>query len=267
MSYTPVELRHVRVGRSLFGYNRAMVEQVIEEVAQSFEATWRERGELAEKLEVLEKQLDQFRQREGLLTQTLVAAEQAASDVRERARREAETILLEAHSEARSIGRKAFEERERLQIDSRRIEAMLRAALSVIGEGASAPVEEHSTPEEASVPAPVSMPEPTPAATTKAPAVRAIPPMPPVPEIIDTPVPPAPVERVLPPPSDGDLPGWSREREETAEFEPIVPASSDPMRAPEPEPALDHEESEASASEPVLERIAGNGSRDFDWGE
>ena len=47
MSYTPVELRHVKVGRSLFGYNRATVEQLIEEVAQSFEATWRERGELA----------------------------------------------------------------------------------------------------------------------------------------------------------------------------------------------------------------------------
>ena len=37
MTYTPVELRHVRVSRSLFGYNRAMVEQVIEEVADSFE--------------------------------------------------------------------------------------------------------------------------------------------------------------------------------------------------------------------------------------
>ncbi len=268
MSYTPVELRHVRVGRSLFGYNRAMVEQVIEEVAQSFEATWRERGELAEKLEVLEKQLDQFRQREGLLTQTLVAAEQAASDVRERARREAETILLEAHSEARSIGRKAFEERERLQMDSRRIEAMLRSALSVIGEGASAPVKEVSTPVEASVPAPLPMPAPTPAAaTTEEPAVRAILPMPPVPEIIDTPVPPAPVERVLPPPPDEDLPGWSREREDTAEFEPIAAASSEPVHAPEPEPVLEHEESEVSHPQPVLEQVSGNGSRDFDWGE
>ena len=81
MSYTPVELRHVRVGRSLFGYNRATVEQLIEEVAQSFEATWRERGELAEKVEALEKQLEEHRERENLLTQTLLAAEQAASDV------------------------------------------------------------------------------------------------------------------------------------------------------------------------------------------
>jgi cell division septum initiation protein DivIVA len=64
MSYTPVELRHVKVGRSLFGYNRATVEQLIEEVAQSFEATWRERGELTDKVETLEKQIDELRGRE-----------------------------------------------------------------------------------------------------------------------------------------------------------------------------------------------------------
>ena len=65
MTYTPVELRHVKVGRSLFGYNRATVEQVIEEVAQSFEATWRERGELADQVESPEKQLTELRGRAG----------------------------------------------------------------------------------------------------------------------------------------------------------------------------------------------------------
>ena len=47
--------------RSLFGYNRAMVEQMIEEVAESFEAIWRERGELADSVEALEKQIDELR--------------------------------------------------------------------------------------------------------------------------------------------------------------------------------------------------------------
>ena len=89
MSYTPVELRHVRVGRSLFGYNRSMVEQVIEEVAQSFEATWRERGGARRQGRGAREQIEHYRQREGLLTQTLVAAEQAASNIHERARREA----------------------------------------------------------------------------------------------------------------------------------------------------------------------------------
>src|ERR1700722_14990531 len=129
MSYTPVELRHVRVGRSLFGYNRAMVDEMIEEVAESFEATWRERGELSDRCEGLEKQIAELRRRGELLTHTLVAAEQAASDVREQARREASAIMSEAQQEARALLRSAHEQHERLLLESRRIEAMLRAAL------------------------------------------------------------------------------------------------------------------------------------------
>ena len=135
MSYTPVELRHVRVSRSLFGYNRAMVEQVIEEVAESFENAWRERGELTDQVDALEKQLAELRSRETLLTNTLVHAEQAAKDVREQAKREAEMMLAEAHHEARSIERSAQAERERLVGEARRIEGLLRAALGVIEAG------------------------------------------------------------------------------------------------------------------------------------
>lgn len=253
MSYTPVELRHVKVGRSLFGYNRSMVEQVIEEVAQSFEATWRERGELAEKVEALEKQLDQYRQREGLLTQTLVAAEQAASDVREGARREAETILLEAHAEARSVGRQAHAERERLHLESRRIEAMLRAALGVIAESHDPPAEAPKAHTEPPAPAEPSTPAEQPTGHA----------MPDPPELADLPLSPAPTEKVLPAPPEDDVPGWPLEREETAEFAPIGVI--------EPE-AINHELSSDSNDEhehpePILQRISGKGSRDFDWGD
>ena len=55
MSYTPVELRHVRVGRRPFGYDRASVEQILSDVADSFETVWRDRGELADKVEALEQ--------------------------------------------------------------------------------------------------------------------------------------------------------------------------------------------------------------------
>jgi cell division initiation protein len=135
MSYTPVELRHVHVSRSLFGYNRAMVEQVIDEVADSFENAWRERGELADQVHALEKLVTELRGREELLTHTLVAAEQAASEVREHAKRDAATTLAEAHAEARSIARTAQSERNRLFLETRRIEALLRAALGMIQEG------------------------------------------------------------------------------------------------------------------------------------
>ena len=134
MAYTPVELRHVRIERALFGYRRRTVEQLIDEVADSFEEVWRGRGDLADRLEEVERQLAELREREQLLANTLVAAEQAAVDLREQAKRDAELIVGEAHQEARSITRTAAGERERLFTEGRRIEALLRSALGLVDE-------------------------------------------------------------------------------------------------------------------------------------
>jgi len=135
MSYTPVELRHVRVPRSLFGYKRSAVEELLKEVAENFETAWRERHELADQVEGLEAELEQLRQRDNALTQTLVAAEQAATHVKDQAKREAELIVAEAHNEARSVTRNAESERRRLQAETRRIGSLLRSALGMLDEG------------------------------------------------------------------------------------------------------------------------------------
>jgi cell division initiation protein len=136
MSYTPVELRHVRVARRPLGYHRAGVEQILSDVADSFETVWRDRGELADRVEELEQALAQAKEREQLLTNTLVAAEHAAEEMRERARREAELIVSEAHAEARSVMHQSQAERERLLVEVRRIEILLRSALGIVGDAA-----------------------------------------------------------------------------------------------------------------------------------
>src|SRR6266568_2555147 len=110
MPYTPVELRHVRVARSLLGYNRDAVQTLLTDIADSFETVWRERHQLADHVETIERELEQLRERERLLTHTLVAAENAATEVKEQAKREAELILSEAHNEARSVTRTAHGE-------------------------------------------------------------------------------------------------------------------------------------------------------------
>jgi cell division initiation protein len=150
MSYTPVELRHVHVKRSLLGYKRDAVKDLLAELADSFETVWRERHELADHVEEIEHELGQLRSREQALTQTLVAAEQAASHVKEQAQREAELILAEARTEARSVLRDAESDRHRLQAETRRIEALLRSALGLIDEaGPERPAVPEEQPEEA----------------------------------------------------------------------------------------------------------------------
>jgi cell division initiation protein len=155
MRYTPVELRHVKIERTMFGgYKRRETQQLIEDIADSFEDVWRERGELTDKLEDVEQRFGELKQRESLLASTLVSAERAAVDAKEAAKREAELIISEAHQEARSVTRSAQGERERLFAEARRVETLLRAALGLVEESRELPFEEsrETAPEEASVP-------------------------------------------------------------------------------------------------------------------
>jgi cell division initiation protein len=129
MALTPVEIRHMTPGTGLFGYKRAAMDRLLDEIAASFEDVWRERADLADKIEQLETDLVRFRELEALLRTTLVYAERSSAEMKEQARREADLILGEAHAEARSVQRQASAENERLVADARKIRAQLRAAL------------------------------------------------------------------------------------------------------------------------------------------
>ena len=130
MAFTPVEIRHIRLGRGFFGYRRAPADRLLEEVASSFEDVWRDRADLADKVEQLESDLERFRELEALLRSTLVSAERTAAELRTQAMREADLIVEEARAEARSIVRRAAADNEQLEADSARIRALLRAALA-----------------------------------------------------------------------------------------------------------------------------------------
>ena len=129
MTTTPVEIRHVRLKRSLFGYRRGPVDRLLTAIADSFEDVWRERADLEDKVEHLDADLLRYRELEALLRTTLVSAEKAAHELRDQAKREAQLILEEAHAEARSVTRGAVAERERLEATVRRVRALLGAAL------------------------------------------------------------------------------------------------------------------------------------------
>src|SRR6266496_6433243 len=107
MALTPVEIRHITMGRSLCGYKRSAVDHLLLDIATSFEDVWRERADLADKIEQLESDLGRFRELEALLRTTLISAERAAVGLKEQARKEADLILEEARNEARAITRHA----------------------------------------------------------------------------------------------------------------------------------------------------------------
>jgi cell division initiation protein len=134
MALTPVEIRHLTPPRAkIRGYRTAATDRLLEEIASSFEDVWRERADLADKVEQLEGDLVRFRELESLLRTTLVSAEQASAQMRDQARREAEVILTEARAEAREMQRHASAENERLALESRKLRAQLQEALSALG--------------------------------------------------------------------------------------------------------------------------------------
>jgi cell division initiation protein len=134
MAFTPVEVRHVQLKRGLFGYRKSAVQRLLDEIADSFEAVWRERSERVERVEELETEMARHLELEALLRSTLVSAERASRDLKDAAHAEADVIVTEANAEARKVLREAIIEKERLMGDVRRVQAVLRSALSVVDE-------------------------------------------------------------------------------------------------------------------------------------
>ena len=133
MTLTPVEIRHMKPKRVfLGGYSRDAVDGLLDEIVASFEDVWRERADMADKVEQLESDLVRYREIEGLLRTTLVSAEKAAVTLKEQARKEAELIIEEARSEARSITRHARSDHDRLLDEVRRMRSILRSALALV---------------------------------------------------------------------------------------------------------------------------------------
>jgi cell division initiation protein len=124
MTLTPAEIRHVKLGRRPFGYDRQATDRLLVDVVASFEQVWRERADLRDEIENVEGELTRQKEIEGALRSTLVSAERMADDVRAHARREADVIISEARSTARDIVAGAEAERERVHGEIRRLRAL-----------------------------------------------------------------------------------------------------------------------------------------------
>jgi cell division initiation protein len=139
MTLTPVEIRHMKPSTTFIGgYEKTGIDALLAEIAASFEDVWRERADLADKVELLESDLGRFRELEALLRTTLISAERAAVSLKEQAHKEADLIVEEARTEAREITRSARGDHDRLLTEVRRMRSILRSALALVDDEAPA---------------------------------------------------------------------------------------------------------------------------------
>src|SRR3954447_16426910 len=136
MSLSPVELKHQRPRRRLMGYRCDEVDQIMTHATEAYEAVWRDRANLEDRVHELEVSLGELRGTEQAMRDALVTAQRAADEMRAQSTREAESIVRDAEARAREIVHTAYGERaklqrhiERLRTEEQRFRARLRSLL------------------------------------------------------------------------------------------------------------------------------------------
>ena len=112
MKLTPLDIRHKEFKRGMRGYVDGEVDEFLDEVADEFERLFKENIELSERGESLQEKLDQYRNLEETLQNTLVAAQRSAEELRANAQKEAQLIMSEAELKAREMVNQSYADKQ-----------------------------------------------------------------------------------------------------------------------------------------------------------
>jgi cell division initiation protein len=96
-----------RFRRRFRGFDADEVQLYLKSVAEEIGRLNLEHAEMREKMGALRAELEQTRAREGMLQQTLVAAQRMAEELKEKARAESQLVIKEARFRADQIVREA----------------------------------------------------------------------------------------------------------------------------------------------------------------
>ncbi|MEW8978663.1 MAG: DivIVA domain-containing protein [Symbiobacterium sp.] len=99
MALTPVDISNKEFPVRMRGYDRDAVDDFLDQVVQEFEQLIRENTSLREQIEQLQQRLEQYKDLEQSINRTLMLAEQAAEEIKESARREAELLMSQTRAQ------------------------------------------------------------------------------------------------------------------------------------------------------------------------
>lgn len=117
MKITPLDIQQMVFRTKFRGYDREEVNRFLEELAQTVESLNRDNAMLRERLAMTEQQVSELKRTETTLSNTLVAAQSLADDVKRSANRDAELIVKEAELKAGEVVRQARVELSETQRD------------------------------------------------------------------------------------------------------------------------------------------------------
>jgi DivIVA domain-containing protein len=126
------DVRHQEFHRGLRGYDPTQVDDFKERIAQELDRLWRDRTTQSDRLQHMVEQLKAFRDRERAMNDALIAAQQLRAEVQAQADKEGELIIQRARAQADQILLEAKNEANRTLDQARSEEQRLRYANDAI---------------------------------------------------------------------------------------------------------------------------------------
>lgn len=146
MKITPVDLAHKSFTKKMFGVDEAEVSDFLSQVASQMEELIHERNTLREKLREKDMSLSEYKERDGVLKNTIATAGQMADRIRQDSEREGKLIIADAQQKSEMVTRDARDslkkmyneiadlKRVRMQFEAN-LKALAQAHLSLIEQG------------------------------------------------------------------------------------------------------------------------------------
>jgi cell division initiation protein len=139
MKVTPLDLRQQRFKSAMRGFEKDEVLAFLAEVAEDYEQALRETDRLRDELTRAEASLDEHREHERNLRNTLLTAQKLADEIRNNAEQESRRMVREAEGRAELLLQKAqgrLEEVQReidnLRLKRRDVESSLESTIAAL---------------------------------------------------------------------------------------------------------------------------------------
>ncbi len=117
MNITPLDIQQKKFHISFRGYARKEVDEFLDLVRDEMENLVREATELREFRQAYDERMQEFKEREETLKNTMVTTQKLAEDLKENARREAAVIVKDAEVRGQQGIARAQEEKIRLEAE------------------------------------------------------------------------------------------------------------------------------------------------------
>jgi cell division initiation protein len=103
MKITPIDIRQQQFGKTFRGLDPREVDSFLNLVSDELETATRESNRLKDELASQSRIVEEYRDRERALKETMITAQRITDDIKESARKEAEVILSQAELQAEKI--------------------------------------------------------------------------------------------------------------------------------------------------------------------